>query len=109
MNANKVRRFLAGLVLGKKICVHPKMEVIDVADDGVFMVHCAACETAWLAPCIAEGVSCKVTEAALARGCRECQQRLMKVLKEEMPDTYDYTCPDCGEEWSLHKEKRTVV
>jgi uncharacterized C2H2 Zn-finger protein len=87
-------------------CFHKKLEVIDSTVDGELVVYCPACETAWIAPCVASGLSVKMTESAWGRGCDYCRQLVMSEIKEKMPDNFEYNCPDCGEKWRIHKDAR---
>ncbi len=85
-------------------CFHRKLEVIDVNDDGDFVVYCNECETAWVAPCVAEGVSVSISKSALSDGCKWCRQYIMAQMKEHRT-SLDYDCPKCNWKWSLTRDE----
>lgn len=84
-------------------CIHRKLQVVDTTVDGDFVIFCPTCDTAWIAPCVAEGVGLTISKSAITRGCENCRQLVMSEIKKT-PDEFDFHCPDCGEHWSLKRE-----
>lgn len=85
-------------------CFHTKLTVIDSTEDGDVVVYCGECETAWIAPVVAEGVSVTITSAANARGCEICRKGIMALIKDH-PESIDHTCQECGERWVLTRDE----
>lgn len=83
-------------------CFHTKLQIIDTTNSGDFVVFCDGCETAWIAPCVAEGVSLTITKSAMARGCDMCRGMIMEEIKLSV-ESINHDCPYCGEKWVLRR------
>jgi len=92
-------------MVNMKNCPH-YLSIVGLSPTGEAIIYCENCESTWIAPIKANGVSIQLSDAGLSKGCKECQNYILKEL-DKLPNKISYKCPICNETWEVQRDNQS--